>query len=60
MRMISELSESMVRAVSAGDVAAARIAHEAIGRLLDAAASDADGDRRAPVVDLAERRRRDS
>lgn len=44
--------------VAAGDLYAARVAHEALGRLIDAPAA-APGDTRAEVVDLAERRRRE-
>ncbi|WP_437910599.1 hypothetical protein WME95_22995 [Sorangium sp. So ce327] len=43
----------MREALAAGDVEAARIAHEAIGRLLGATGADAGG-----VIDLAAERRR--
>ena len=46
-RLIADLSAAMVRAAEAGDLAAARVAHEALGRLLE----HVDGDA-AEVVEL--------
>lgn len=50
--IIADLSALMVRALEAGDVAAARVAHESIGRLLGSA--DAGG---AEVIDITKGRR---
>lgn len=52
-RMIGELCASLAAAAGAGDLAAARVAHDALGRLLE----HVDGDA-AEVVDLADRRRK--
>jgi len=46
-RLIADLSAALVRAAEAGDLAAARVAHEALGRLLE----HVDGDA-AEVVEL--------
>ncbi|WP_437627957.1 hypothetical protein [Sorangium sp. So ce1151] len=51
--LLRHLAEGMREALAAGDVEAARIAHETIGRLLGAPAADAGG-----VVDLAAERSR--
>jgi len=51
-RMISSLLAELHEAVEVGDTEAARVAHEAIGRLLGAAGSP------APVADLAAERRK--
>jgi hypothetical protein len=51
--LLGQLAEGMREALAAGDVEAARIAHEAIGRLLGATGADAGG-----VIDLAAERRR--
>lgn len=55
-KMIADLCESLAGAAADGDLAAARVAHEALGRLLGAE-DHRDG---APVVDLASRRDRGS
>jgi transcriptional regulator with XRE-family HTH domain len=53
--LLGHLAEGMREALATGDVEAARIAHETIGRLLGAPGADAAG-----VIDLAaERTRRD-
>ena len=52
--MLAHLSADMGAALAAGDVEAARVANEAIGKLL-AAGEASEG---APVVDLAAERRR--
>ncbi|WP_231864356.1 hypothetical protein [Sorangium cellulosum] len=51
--LLGQLAEGMRAALAAGDVEAARIAHETIGRLLGAPGADAAG-----VVDLAAERAR--
>ena len=51
-RMAAALSASLAEAMDVGDIEAARIAHEAIGRLLREGASGDGGE----VVDLARRR----
>ncbi|XXT25329.1 hypothetical protein WME94_27750 [Sorangium sp. So ce429] len=51
--LLSQLAEGMRAALAAGDVEAARIAHETIGRLLGAPEADAAG-----VIDLAAERAR--
>ena len=51
--MVEELCLSIAAAARAGDLAAARVAHEALGRLLEHVAGDA-----AEVVDLRSRRDR--
>jgi len=53
-RMIADLCQALAAAATDGDLAAARVAHEALGRLLGAE-DHRDG---APVVDLASRRER--
>lgn len=52
-RMAAALTASLAEAMAVGDLEAARIAHDAIGRLLRVGASG-DG---AAVVDLAGRRK---
>jgi hypothetical protein len=47
------LSAAAGELATSGDLYAARVAHEALGRLLDAPVAD---DRRAPVIDLASER----
>jgi hypothetical protein len=55
--LLAHLSADMGAALAAGDLEAARIAHEAIGKLMALGLAPVDG---APVIDLAtERRRRD-
>jgi hypothetical protein len=54
--MIGELCSSIAAAARAGDLPAARVAHEALGRLLGASAEEGEGEG-AEVVDLDERRR---
>ncbi|WP_437726114.1 hypothetical protein [Sorangium sp. So ce861] len=51
--LLGQLAEGMRAALAAGDVEAARIAHETIGRLLGGPGADAAG-----VVDLAVERTR--
>ncbi|WP_437277514.1 hypothetical protein WME90_40705 [Sorangium sp. So ce375] len=51
--LLGQLAEGMRAALAAGDVEAARIAHETIGRLLGAPRADAAG-----VIDLAAERSR--
>ncbi|WP_437961337.1 hypothetical protein WME76_17980 [Sorangium sp. So ce119] len=51
--LLGQLAEGMRAALAAGDVEAARIAHETIGRLLGAPGADA-----AAVIDLAAKRSR--
>jgi len=50
--MLAALSAGMTSALAAGDLEAARIAHDAIGRLLGSTAPP------SAVVDLAEERER--
>jgi len=50
--MIADLWEALSDAARAGDVAAARVAHEALGRLLGGPEDAAGGE----LVDLDERR----
>ena len=55
--MLAHLSADMGAALAADDLAAARVAHEAIGKLMALGLAPVDG---APVIDLAtERRKRD-
>ncbi len=55
--LLAHLSADMGAALAAGDLDAARIAHETIGKLMALGLAPVDG---APVIDLAtERRRRD-
>ncbi|WP_441291907.1 hypothetical protein ACSRUE_16990 [Sorangium sp. KYC3313] len=49
--LLGQLAEGMRAALAAGDVEAARIAYETIGRLLGAVEADAAG-----VIDLAAER----
>ncbi|WP_437980856.1 hypothetical protein [Sorangium sp. So ce117] len=51
--LLRQLADGMRAALAAGDVEAARIAHETIGRLLGAPGADAGG-----VIDLAAERAR--
>ncbi|WP_434048548.1 MULTISPECIES: hypothetical protein [Sorangium] len=51
--LLGQLAEAMRVALAAGDVEAARITHETIGRLLGAPGADAAG-----VIDLAAERTR--
>ncbi|AUX23345.1 uncharacterized protein SOCEGT47_038680 [Sorangium cellulosum] len=51
--LLRQLAEGMREALAAGDVEAARIAHETIGRLLGAPGADVAG-----VIDLAAERTR--
>ncbi|WP_437587892.1 hypothetical protein [Sorangium sp. So ce1000] len=51
--LLRQLAEGMTEALAAGDVEAARIAHETIGRLLGTPDADAGG-----VIDLAAERTR--
>lgn len=52
-RLLAVWCASLVQAADSGDIAAARVAHEAIGRLLAAPANEGEG---AEVVSIAERR----
>lgn len=54
LAFIRRLADSIAELAAAGDVAAARIAHEALGRVL----SVGEGDGGAEVIDLGERRGR--
>lgn len=56
-RFLADLAASMVQALDDGDVAAARVAHEAIGRLLSSMAANGEG---GTVVDLQARRDHDA
>src|SRR6185369_14698881 len=49
--LLAQLAEGVVRAMAAGDLEAARLAHDAQGRLLGVATGDV-----APVIDLADAR----
>ena len=51
--LVRLLSAAAGELATSGDLYAARVAHEALGRLLDAPVAD---DRRAPVIDLASER----
>ncbi len=53
-RMVVELSASLAKAVAVGDIEAARVAHEALGKLLGSSNTSAD---EAEVVDLASHRK---
>ena len=53
--MLAHLHMDLGAALAAGDLGSAQVAHEAIGKLLVAAAQTGNG---APVVDLAHERER--
>ncbi|XYH94719.1 hypothetical protein ACMHYB_43900 [Sorangium sp. So ce1128] len=55
--LLVQLGEGLAAAVAAGDVETARVAHEAIGRLLGGPTSP-QGEAAAEVLDLARERER--